>query len=83
MMKPDIVNYAPTSQGNPVSGDEKKKLALPIFKGKYKEAKVQLFNVCGTLAVDVFSVTMRDITDLIVCTYKDGSDVKRCMDGMK
>ena len=45
--------------------------------------KGRVFDVRGALAIDAFSITMREMKDLIIRTYKNGRDVKRLLDGMK
>ena len=37
----------------------------------------------GAISVNVLSVTMRDMADIICFTYKNGSNVKRFLEGMK
>ena len=45
--------------------------------------KVHVFDVHGAISVYVLSVTMRDMADIIGFTDKNGSNVKRFLDGMK
>ena len=80
MSKPDIVTSASTAQGNPAKEDSIKDTAIPVFREKLEEMKGYVFNVRNTLVIDVFSITMRNMTELINRTYKNGSNVKRFLD---
>ena len=83
MTKLDIVTYTPTLQGNPVNRYRRNNMELPIFKGTYKKIKGHVFDVRSALAIDIFSIMMREMTEIIGHIYKKSCNVKKCLDRMK
>ena len=58
-------------------------MELTVFKVKYKAMKGHVFVMCGALAIDMSSVMMCNMTEIINRTYKNDSNMKRCRDRMK
>ena len=83
MKKPDIITSAPTLQGKPANGDSRKEKPLTVFKGEFKEMKSYVLDVRSALAINALSIKLCKMTELIGCTCKNGSNVRRCLDRMK
>ena len=62
MKKLDIVTSVTLAQVKLSNGDGSKDVAIPTSQGKCEELKGHVFNVCIALVIDVFFVTMNELT---------------------
>ena len=69
----------PTAQGKSVNKDGINYTTISVFKVKCKEMKGRAFDVRSALVINVFSTTIHEMMKIIIHTYKNGIDVKRCL----